>query len=129
MNKQQGIILGAGMTGLAAGLASKWPVYEAREAPGGICSSYYMRPGTDKRLNTAPKDEEAYHFEIGGGHWIFGGDPLIHQFLRSLTPVKAYERRSGVFLPEKNLVVPYPNRLKNPFLNPMSFITAAKKLW
>ncbi len=32
-------ILGAGMTGLAAGVASGRPVYEGREVPGGICSS------------------------------------------------------------------------------------------
>jgi len=39
------MILGAGMTGLAAGRASGFPVYEAEETPGGICSSYYVRPG------------------------------------------------------------------------------------
>jgi len=33
------------MTGLAAGIASGLPVYEAGERPGGICSSYYVRPG------------------------------------------------------------------------------------
>jgi len=61
------IILGAGMTGLAAGYASGLPVYEAEEAPGGICSSYYVKPGSNKRLHKAPKDGEAYRFEIGGG--------------------------------------------------------------
>ena len=39
------IILGGGMTGLAAGMTSGGPVYEASNAPGGICSSYYVRPG------------------------------------------------------------------------------------
>ena len=37
------VVLGAGMTGLGAGL-SGLPVFEAAEDPGGICSSYYMRP-------------------------------------------------------------------------------------
>jgi hypothetical protein len=33
-------ILGAGMTGLAAGTASGLPVLEAAVYPGGICCSY-----------------------------------------------------------------------------------------
>ncbi|MEM4217607.1 MAG: hypothetical protein QXZ09_06260 [Candidatus Methanomethylicaceae archaeon] len=101
-------ILGAGMTGLAAGMVSGLPVYEAEESPGGICSSYYIRPGDSNRLHTAPKDEEAYRFEIGGGHWIFGGDPLVLRFIRSIASVKSYIRRSAVYLPDLNLFVPYP---------------------
>jgi len=102
------LILGAGMTGLAAGYASGLPVYEAAETPGGICSSYYMRLGHEERLFSAPKDGEAYRFEIGGGHWIFGGDPLVLRFIRSLTPVKSYARRSSVYFSRSNLYVPYP---------------------
>jgi hypothetical protein len=34
------LILGAGMTGLAAGMASGLPVLEAAAHPGGICCSY-----------------------------------------------------------------------------------------
>lgn len=102
------LILGAGMTGLAAGYASGLPVYEATERPGGICSSYYVRPGSRERLSQAPKDGEAYRFEIGGGHWIFGGDPLVLRFIRSLTPVKSYTRRSAVYFPDRDLLVPYP---------------------
>ena len=87
MLKKQSIILGAGMTGLSAGFASGLPIYEAAEAPGGICSSYYVRPREKERLFEVPADAEAYRFEIGGGHWIFGGDPgcvAIHQtFYRS----------------------------------------------
>jgi len=45
MAKERVLILGAGMTGLAAGYASGLPVYEAAEWPGGICSSYCVRPG------------------------------------------------------------------------------------
>jgi protoporphyrinogen oxidase len=102
------IILGAGMTGLAAGLAADLPIYEAQEAPGGICSSYYVHSGDSQRLQTAPKDGEAYRFEIGGGHWIFGGDPLVLRFIRSLTPVKSYVRKSAVYMPDQELLVPYP---------------------
>lgn len=102
------LILGAGMTGLAAGLASGLPVFEARERAGGICSSYYLRPGSRERLASPPSDGEAYRFEIGGGHWIFGGDPLVHALLRSLVPIKTYTRRSAVYLPGEEARVDYP---------------------
>jgi protoporphyrinogen oxidase len=101
-------ILGGGMTGLAAGWASGLPVYEAEEAPGGICSSYYIRPGTQERLPQPPSDDEAYRFEIGGGHWIFGGDPAVLRLIRTLAPARVYERKSSVFFLEQNLYVPYP---------------------
>jgi protoporphyrinogen oxidase len=101
-------ILGGGMTGLAAGWASGLPVYEAEAAPGGICSSYYLRPGTQERLAQSPPDQEAYRFEIGGGHWIFGGDPAVLRLIRTLAPATAYERKSSVFFPDQNLYVPYP---------------------
>jgi protoporphyrinogen oxidase len=104
----QVLILGAGVTGLAAGWVSGFPVYEAQDAPGGICSSYYVRPGRKDRLPDPPRDGEAYRFEIGGGHWIFGGDPLVLRFIRSLSPIRTYERRSGVFFPDQKLIVPYP---------------------
>ena len=102
------MILGGGMTGLAAGWASGLPVYEAEDAPGGICSSYYIRPGSQERFHQAPDDGEAYRFEIGGGHWIFGGDPAVLRFIRQLAPAKSYQRRSSVFFPEQGLYVPFP---------------------
>ncbi|HXW89055.1 MAG TPA: FAD-dependent oxidoreductase [Terriglobales bacterium] len=95
------------MTGLAAGLASGWQIYEAGEVPGGICSSYYVTPQGSK-LETPPEDGEAYRFEIGGGHWIFGGDPSVLRLIRSLTPVKQYQRSSAVFFPQEGYFVPYP---------------------
>jgi protoporphyrinogen oxidase len=102
------LVLGAGMTGLATGFASQWPVFEAEATAGGICSSYYIRPNSTCRLAVAPEDGEAYRFEIGGGHWIFGGDPVLTRFLRSLVSIKCYPRVSSVFFPEQNLYVPYP---------------------
>jgi protoporphyrinogen oxidase len=101
------IILGAGMTGLAAGWASGLPVYEAESTPGGICSSYYMVPGSQERLAQSPENGEAYRFEVGGGHWIFGGDPAILRFIRNVAPVKTYQRVSSVYLPDQCLYVPY----------------------
>ena len=106
--KKRIIVLGAGMTGLAAGFSSGSPVYEASEAPGGICSSYYMKPGNAQRLSRLPADNQAYRFEIGGGHWIFGGDQIILQFMRRFVSLKKYSRRSSVFFQQKQLFVPYP---------------------
>lgn len=96
------------MTGLAAGLASGLPVYESAEVPGGICASYYVVPGAEKRLYACPRDGEAYRFEIGGGHWLWGGDPLILRFLGSMTAFKSYQRNAAVYLPNQELTIPYP---------------------
>jgi protoporphyrinogen oxidase len=104
----QQIILGGGVTGLAAGVAGAGAVYEASEHPGGICSSYYLRPGSTERLHDAPADGEAYRFEIGGGHWIFGGDPAVLRFVKTLAPTESYARRSSVFLPGEKLFTPFP---------------------
>jgi len=96
------------MTGLAAGFDSGLPVYEAEETPGGVCSSYYIRPGETKRLLKVPEDSEVYRFEIGGGHWIHCSDALTSLFIRSLTSVKSYVRRSSVYFRGKDLYVSYP---------------------
>ena len=115
MSQSKTLILGGGMTGLAAGMTSGSPVFEADDAPGGICSSYYVRPGETKRLHAAPEDGEAYRFEIGGGHWIFGGDPTILKFIDRLVPAKRYNRLSAVYFRKDDLYVDYPiqNNLKD----------------
>ena len=51
--KNDRIILGAGVTGLSAGVVSGLAVFEAEAFPGGLCSSYYIRPGSKKRLQTS----------------------------------------------------------------------------
>lgn len=97
------------MTGLATGVASGAPVYEAAATPGGICSSYYVRPGTQERLAQQPSDGNAYRFELGGGHWIFGGNPSVLRYIQDATPVRRYARKSSIWFPsENNLAVPYP---------------------
>lgn len=108
MSKGETVIIGGGVTGLAAGYVSDLPIYEAKEVPGGICSSYYLKAGEEEPRFDNPSDGEAYRFEIGGGHWIFGGDPTILHFIKSLTPVKSYQRSSAVYFPDENLYVPYP---------------------
>ena len=102
------IILGAGITGITAGFKSGSAIYETTELAGGICYSYYMRPGDNKCLQKASMDKEVYRFEIGGGHWIFGADRKVLQFIRKFTSVRSYSRRSAVYFSRKKLYVPYP---------------------
>ncbi len=106
--EENALILGAGMTGLAAGIASGLPVVEAADSPGGICLSYRMRPGDEQPLPPDSDEDEAYRFENGGGHWIFGGDPTVLHFIRRLVPVRRYARRSSVYFPDNGSYVPYP---------------------
>ena len=101
------IVLGAGVTGMAAGRSSDAKVYEARERPGGLCSSYYLTPGNGRSSGLSPSTE-AYRFEIGGGHWIFGGDPAVHRLMLDATPMRSYRRRSAVYFAKEQRYVPYP---------------------
>lgn len=101
-------ILGAGITGLAAGFSSSLPIFEASNSPGGICSSYYMKPGQTSRDPNPPKNNSAYRFEIGGGHWIFGGDSNITQFLNRFVSFKRYTRQSSVYFCQEKKFIPYP---------------------
>ena len=126
--QNSGIILGGGVTGLAAGMVSGLPVFEARQNPGGICCSYYVRPGEKTRLPLPPDDGEVYRFEIGGGHWIFGGDPLVLRFIRELTGVSSYQRESSVFFPESGLRVPYPLQNNLRFLDPLLARSALEEI-
>jgi protoporphyrinogen oxidase len=114
----KGLILGGGVTGLATGSASGLPVYEAASNPGGICSSYYVRPGQRERLHQPPADGEAYRFEIGGGHWIFGGDESVLALIEELAPVRRYERASSIFFPQESHFVPYPIQYHLRFMDP-----------
>lgn len=117
VSNRETVILGGGVTGLAAAIASGRSAFEARDVPGGICSSYYVRPQDGTRLNDAPEDGEAYRFEIGGGHWLFGGDPVVLDLIASLTPVRSYARRSSVYFMHEGLMVPYPLQNHLRFLN------------
>jgi protoporphyrinogen oxidase len=89
------------MAGLAVGVASGFGVLEQFYRPGGICASYNL---------------DGYHFELGGGHWIFGSDPTVTQLLSASSEIRTYRRRSAVlFLGAleatrnlEGLIVPYP---------------------
>jgi len=97
MRKGNGWVAGAGMTGLAASYASGATALEASSKAGGICRSYVVKSPVG-----------GYRFEIGGGHWVFGGDPLLNRFLAGVCEWKSYRRRSGVYFPGTGTIVPYP---------------------
>lgn len=116
-NIKEGIfILGGGVTGLAAGWATRLPIFEATGSPGGICSSYYLRPKDDKRLRRPPSDGEAYRFETGGGHWIFGADREVLRFIGDPASWRRYTRDSAVFCRKEDLYIPFPIQYNLRFL-------------
>ncbi len=96
------------MTGLAAGIKTGLPVFEAQTLPGGICSSYYLKPGNGQRLSKEEAGTAAYRFEYGGGHWIFGADQEILDSIGQYITIKKYNRSSAVYLPNQDRYVPYP---------------------
>lgn len=102
------IVIGAGISGMAAGLGNDWQIFEQNRIPGGICSSYFMKPHSSERLVERPLDGEVYMFEYGGGHWLFGSNHKVINFLKSLAPISQYSRNSAIYYFENNLVIPYP---------------------
>ncbi|MDD5216744.1 MAG: FAD-dependent oxidoreductase [Candidatus Omnitrophica bacterium] len=107
-HKQKNVILGAGMTGLTIAMSTGYPVYEANSRPGGICYSYRVDARTHKILQNRSKLQEAYHFHFAGGKWVGNIDAKVLKFIRQFVSPQKYVRRSGVYFPRKNLVVPYP---------------------
>ncbi len=101
-------VIGAGVTGLTAGAMSGATVFEQSDGPGGICRSYYVRPGSNEPLAGPIADGAAYRFEVGGGHWIFGGDPDALAMLESLAPCRVYTRKAAVRIGALGRSVPYP---------------------
>lgn len=104
--QSQVIILGAGITGLSAGISVGGEIFESLHTPGGLCASYRLSPA-GKRAS-ACSCEKSYRFEPGGGRWIFGADKETRYFINRLSPVKTYTRDSAVYFPERDLYVPYP---------------------
>lgn len=105
MADTRGYVLGAGVTGLAAGLASGLPILEGSAHAGGICRSY------EKQIEGASPGTGTYggyRFEVGGGHWIHTRHPAVTEFLRSLAPMDTHRRKAAVYLPDFDAYIPYP---------------------
>ncbi|MGB5215765.1 MAG: FAD-dependent oxidoreductase [Anderseniella sp.] len=100
------LILGGGVTGLGAAWASRAPVLESRSQPGGICASYYFHP--QHGVIDEDPDGECFTFEIGGGHWLFGANPDALEKLGTFSEFERFERKSAVYLPQYDRMVPYP---------------------
>lgn len=83
------IILGAGFTGLAAGIKTGAPIFEATNQAGGICTSY---------------EKEGFQFFNGGPHLCFGKGVGL-DYIKSLVPVNEYAKKAGVYY---NKIFPYP---------------------
>ena len=113
------------MTGLAAASVCEAVVLERESRPGGICTSYYVRPETPGRLPDAPADGEAYRFEIGGGHWIFGGAPPVLAMIDALAPLERHARRSSVYFRSQDRYAGFPIQHN---LRDLGEATAAKAL-
>lgn len=112
------IVLGAGVTGLAAAATLRVPLYEQAELPGGICRSYYVKPGGSEILSRAPGDEEAYRFEVGGGHWMFGGEETTMAVLARRAKLRTYSRRAVIRLGRLGKTVSYPMQANVSALGP-----------
>lgn len=84
------LILGAGVSGMAAGIKTGHPIYEATNQHGGICRSFI---------------KDGFEFSNGGPHWIFGSGEGL-EFIKSLVKLKSYERKAKVSY--MNCSFPYP---------------------
>lgn len=102
------LVLGGGVSGLAAARAGGLELLEAAPHPGGICRSYYVPTDGGEPLAAPPPDGQAWRFELGGGHWLFGGEPVLLEWLDRLAPLRRYERRAAVYFARSGLAVPYP---------------------
>ena len=76
------IVIGSGFTGLGLGLSGNVSILEAKDSPGGICSSY---------------KKNGFKFEIGGGHWIFGNDREALELVERFAKCNRYYRKSAVY--------------------------------
>lgn len=112
------IILGAGITGLTAGISTGFKIFEQNSYPGGICSSYFLSTGTTERSFIEPDNGKAYRFELGGGHWIFGCSNDQRRFLNKFESFRNYNRVSSVYFHETDTYVPYPIQNNLRYLDP-----------
>jgi protoporphyrinogen oxidase len=102
------IILGGGMCGLGAALASYLPAYEATDRPGGVCYSYYVDPEGVRRDPPNQDVSGCFRFEPAGGHWMFGISPDSLTRIGKFAAFRKYKRQAAVYFPQSAQLVPFP---------------------
>ena len=102
------IILGAGMSGLGAALASHLPAYEATCRPGGVCYSYYVDFDGVLRDPRHQDVSGCFRFEPAGGHWMFGMSPDSLARMEKFAAFRKYNRQAAVYFSQNGLLVPFP---------------------
>ncbi len=108
MQEAKTIILGAGMSGLGAALASHLPAYEATDRPGGVCYSYYIDPAGKPVDPRAHDVSGCFRFEPAGGHWMFGVSPDSLARMEKFAVFRKYERQAAVYFRQSGRLVPFP---------------------
>lgn len=108
MQQSKTIILGGGMCGLGAALASQLPTYEAKDRPGGVCYSYYLDPDGSPRDPRTRDVSGCFRFEPAGGHWMFGVSPDTLTHMQRFGAFGKYKRQAAVYFPQSGQLVPFP---------------------
>ena len=102
------LILGGGMCGLGAALASQLAAYEATGQPGGVCYSYYVDPDGSPRDPRTHDVSRCFRFEPAGGHWMFGVSPDSLARMEKFAAFRKYKRQAAVYFPQSGQLVPFP---------------------
>ena len=102
------IILGAGMAGLGAGLATRAPVYESAFTPGGVCHSFYRTRDGAARDPLIDNVDDCFRFEPAGGHWLFGASEAALARFRRHSAFRSYVRSAAAYFPRDDRYVPFP---------------------
>ena len=108
MQQAKTLILGGGMCGIGAALASHLPAYEATDRPGGACYSYYVDSGGIPRDPRTHDIAGCFRFEPAGGHWMFGVSPDSLARMERFADFRKYKRQAAVYFPKSGQLVPFP---------------------
>ena len=106
------------MSGLGAAMASKLPIYEATNRPGGVCYSYYVDEGGTRRDPRVDNASRCFRFEPAGGHWLFGVSQASLRRLEKFCTFNKYERLAAVHFWQTGQSVPYPIQDNLRYLDP-----------
>jgi hypothetical protein len=108
MHQAKTIVLGGGMCGLGAALASQFPAYEATAWPGGVCYSYHVHPDGSTHDPRTQDVSRRFRFEPAGGHWMFGVSPGSLARMEKFAAFRRYKRQAAVYFQQIGQLVPFP---------------------